>query len=333
VQPNDAGACGAPSVELVPPKFDLMFAIDRTLSMTYCLDGRRDTCGLVSAEPSRWMILQQGLELFFANTQISPLEHQPRLGVRFFGNTGNPSDPLECLAQTYATPQIGLQDFATASASITSAMNTMRDNLGGQTPWQPPLQGVLQYAQQWQIAHPERTTAVVFITDGFPTECATDMADIEQTVAEFSRGVTGDYNTVGAPAIRTHIIGISGDFTGGTRYNIDQVAAAGATTEATLVGTKQEVAATLANILDSTPTCNLRLPTAFIGKTNVRLAYSPFDGEPQEIPEVIARHRCDQEHGGWFYDTADSTEQITLCPCTCANVGAGRISVMQGCDF
>jgi hypothetical protein len=57
----------------------------------------------------------------------------------------------------------------------------------------------------WQQGNPARTTVLVFVTDSLPTECGTDLSDIEEVVGEYFVGAQGVYNTVGQPHIRTFI--------------------------------------------------------------------------------------------------------------------------------
>ena len=340
---DDGGVCRGVGEELEPSNFDMMIAMDRTMSMTYCPDGTRNTCGVINnnpAEPSRWDILQQGLDQFLTDIATNmPTAEQPRMGLRFFGYGGDATvDPRECDPKTYAVAQVAITDFATAATAIRADMATMGVNLGGQTPWQPALQGVLQYAQGWQKDHPERITVVLFVTDGFPTECNTGMNAIQTTVGEFYWGVQGDYNTVGMPGIRTFVLGVGSDFDSTNRYNLDSVAFAGGTNQATIAGDTAGVAdfaTTLENISDSKVDCDFGLPPAPTGSildiSKVQVIYEPFIGPPQEIPAATSAGNCGSGNGGWYYDDPVNPTKVTLCPSSCANLGAGRINVKFGC--
>jgi hypothetical protein len=340
---EDGGVCRGVGEELEASTLDMMIAVDRTMSMTYCPDGRHDTCGVINnnpAEPSRWDILQQGLDQFLTDIATNmPAVRQPRMGLQFFGNGSDESiDPRECNPATYAAPKVPMGDFATAAAAIRTDMDAMGKNLGGQTPWQPALQGVLQYAQEWQVSHPERVTVVLFVTDGFPTECNRDMTAIQTTVGEFYWGVQGDYNTVGKPGIRTFILGVGGDFDSTNRYNLDSVAFAGGTNQATIASDTAGVSdftATLQNISNSKVDCDFSMPPAPTGSildtSKVQVVYEPFVGDPQEIPSATSAGACGTANGGWYYDDPVTPTKVILCPCSCANLGAGRINVKFGC--
>jgi hypothetical protein len=217
-------------------------------------------------------------------------------------------------------------------------MNTMKSNLGGQTPWQPSLQGVLQYAQDWQKNHMERITAVLFVTDGFPTECSTEMDVIENTAGEFYWGVQGDYNKLGKPGVRTYIMGVGGDFGATMRYNLDNVANAGGTGEATVANNTTDVSnltVTMQNITNSNVSCEFSLPDAppgMILKTDqVQVIYAPFKGDKQEIGATSSGGGCSTANGGWYYDNPAAPTKVILCPCSCANLAAGRNTVEFGC--
>jgi hypothetical protein len=318
----------------------MMIAMDRTYSMTYCMDGRHDECVPDTAtEPMRWEVLQQSVEQFLANiTANMPEARRPRMGLRFFGNTGNPDDPDECNPATYAEPQVTMQDFGTASPAIIDSMQQMKKYLGGQTPWQPSLQGVLQYAQEWQKSHTDRVTIVLFVTDGYPTICDTDMNNILTTIGEFYWGVQGQYNSLGKPGIRTYILGVGGDFSDANRYNLDSAASAGGTNEATIANNSADVSAladSLQNISNAKVECDFPLPPPpdgmILDKEKVQVIYEPFKGAKQEIPAASTADRCANSNGGWYYDNPADPKRVLLCPCSCANLGAGRINVTFGC--
>ncbi len=343
VDPNastteDGGVWRATGMELEPSPLDMMIAMDRTMSMTYCMDGRHDDCiPDTASEPMRWEVLQQGLEQFLANIATLPASAQPRMGLRFFGELGY-EDPAECSPQTFFTPAVPIQSFETASPAITQAMNVMKPNLGGQTPWQPALWGVLQYAQDWQKNHPERVTVVLFVTDGYPTICETDMNKILTTIGEFYWGLQGEYNALGKPGIRTYILGVGSEFGEAPRYNLDLAASAGGTGEASIANNAAQVEAlgqAMRNISNSKVECDFAIPPPPDGqimeKDKVQVIYKPFSGAPQEIGKASSAGGCSSANGGWYFDNEANPTRVILCECSCANLGAGRINVQFGC--
>lgn len=342
----DAGqVCRGTAKELEPSQLDMLIMVDRTMSMTYCLsegsEYRTRCADPNSTEPSRWKVLQQGLQTFLDKVEAMPSILRPRLGLGYFGykgtTTGAVDDP-ECLAATYATPKVGIQDYTTARPALTQSMTELGVALGGQTPWQPSLQGALQYAQQWQIANPMRVTVVLFVTDGYPTECDVDMNNIVETVGEYYWGFKGTYNTVGSPNIRTFILGLGSEVAGANRYNLDDVASAGGTVQATIAGDVAGINAFadgLANITNAPVQCDFAIPPAPDGQIFnpelVQVIYSPYVGQKQEIPRAASLGGCGSDHGGWYFDDSTKPTKVILCPCSCADLGAGSVSVAFGC--
>ena len=233
----------------------------------------------------------------------------------------------------YATPTIGIGPITITGPEILTWYANELSLLGGQTPWFPALQGALMYAQSWQIANPTRMTVVVLVTDGYATECDTSVSDTQEMVGEYYAGVVGQYNTTGQPGIRTYIIGIAVD-----KFNLDDVAQAGGTGSATILdstGAVSEFVSAMDNITNANISCNLALPAPPQGQqldpNKVQVVYQPFSGSNQEIPFATASGGCGAANGGWYFDNPNSPTQVILCPCSCANLGAGSIQVRFGC--
>ena len=152
--------------------------MDRTQSMTYMIQ---------NTALQRWDVIEQAVQQFVNDPNVQTMA--PRVGLAFFGATGNPDDPTECDPATYAKPKIEFEPIATSGPKILQAVVDERALLGGQTPWMPSLEGALMHAQDWQTANPTRLTVVVFVTDGYPTECDQDISHIQKwwgnTMREF----------------------------------------------------------------------------------------------------------------------------------------------------
>jgi hypothetical protein len=300
----------------------MFIMMDRTQSMTYQVQ---------NTSLIRWDVLQQGVSEFLNDPSV--IAKKPRIGLGFFGNPGNPSDPAECNPATYAQPSIEIEDIATAAPKILQAVADERSLLGGQTPWFPALQGALMHAQDWHTANPNRITVVVLVTDGFPTDCDQDMSDITEMVGEYNAGVQGAYNTRGNPAIRTYVIGVAVD-----QFNLDAVAQAGGSTAATIVDSTDAVsqfANAMVNITSASIPCTVPLPAPPSGEIldpgKVQVVYKPFRGDDQEFPAANLSAGCASASGGWYYDNSAHPTSVTLCPCSCANLGAGDIEFRFGC--
>ena len=188
-----------------------------------------------------------------------------------------------------------------------------------------------------QTANPTRTTVVVVVTDGYPLECDQNVSDIQEMVSEYYAGVQGTYNTVGQPGIRTYMIGIAVG-----KFNLDAVAQAGGTGSSTIVdstGAVSELVTALDNITNANISCNFPVPAPPSGltldPTLVQVVYEPYQGTNQEIPDVSSATGCNETngglYGGWYFDNNTNPTMITLCPCSCANLGAGSIQLRFGC--
>src|SRR5664280_875188 len=321
----DAGVkCVGVGVELEQTPLDMYLMIDRSQSMTTTV---QDTT------LQRWDVLQQGLLAFLSDPNV--IKKAPRVGLGFFGRSGNLNDPAECDPNSYAQPQIEIAPIGASGPELLQAVQAERNLLGGQTPWFPALQGSLMHAQSWQTANP-RLTVVVLVTDGLPTECDQYMSDIQEMVGEYSTGVQGTYNTTGQPGIRTYMIGIAVD-----KFNLDAVAQAGGTGSSTnvdITAAVDEFVTALVNITSANLQCEIPLPSPAPGQihvdpTKIQLFYKPFQGTSQQIPNAGSTAGCGSPNGGWYFDNPTSPTTITLCPCSCANVGAGSIELDFGCPM
>ncbi len=152
-------------------------------------------------------------------------------------------------------------------------------------------------------------------------------------VGEYFAGVQGAYNTRGKPGIRTYIIGVDVD-----KFNLDAVAQAGGTNTATIVDTAGAVdkfVTAMINITNANINCDLALPSPpanqVLDPNKVQVVYKPFQGTNQEIPAAASGGGCSGANGGWYFDNPTNPTKITLCPCSCANLGAGSIEVRFGC--
>ena len=328
----DAGAqCSGIGAELEPSPLDMFIMMDRSLSMTYVVQ---------NTSIQRWDVLRQGVTAFLGDANV--IKKAPRVGLGYFSATGNPNDPRECNPASYATPTIEMEPIATGGPKIIQSITDEYSLLGGQTATLQALWGALQHAQSWQVGNP-RMTVVVLVTDGYPTECGNpvntppDMSLVTQVAKEYFTGVVGDYNSVGTPSIRSYIIGVAVD-----KFNLDAVAQAGGTNAATIVDSTAAVSqfvTAMVNITNANINCTFTIPappltsdghTQAVDPTKVQVVYKPYQGTNQQIPRADGGS-CDGPYGGWFFDDPTNPKTVTLCPCSCANLGAGSIEFRFGC--
>ena len=310
--------CAGVGIETEPIPVDLFIMLDRTQSMT-------DT--IQNSSLQRWDVIVQGLQKFTSFTIT-------RVGLDYVGKTDSPSDPGECDATTYAEPAVPIDYLRNNATTLVQSVTDERALLGGQAPWFAALQGGLQFAQKWQTASPAHQTVFVFVTDGNPGECDVDMNHVSALVGD-ARQARGLF--AGGPSIYTYVIGIAVD-----RSNLDAIAQAGGTLQATIVDgptAPDQFAAALQNAVISIGTphmnCEFSIPTPpaeqrlDLGKIQVILR--PYNGGEQEIPLTASAADCGRPNGGWYFDNATSPLKINLCPCTCANLSAASAEVRFGC--
>ena len=330
----DAGdLCAGLGIEIEPAPLDMFIMMDRTMSMTY----KVGATSLI-----RWDVLEKGVDQFLNDPAVVAISadsnKSPRVGLGFFSYSGNPDDPLECDPAAYEQPLIGMEAIATGGPKILNAIKDQRAYLGGQTAWFPALKGALMNAQDWksQPANSKRMTVVVFVTDGYPTECDQDQADITEMVGEYYAGVQGAFNTRGGPSIRTYVVGISVD----PPFNLNAVAQAGGTGFATNLnndGAIDQFVNTMVNITGAEIRCTYPISKPTDGRDidpdKVQVVYKPFasPNKYEQFPMARTAADCNGTDGGWYFDNPRDPKTITLCPCTCANLGAGTIQMRFGC--
>ena len=317
--PPDAGAqCAGVAIDMEAVPTDLFVMLDRTQSMTYTLQG---------SALERWDAIEQGFQKFTSYQST-------RVGLNYFGKTGNPNDPAECDATSYAQAVVPIDYWSNNSTLFVQSVTAERAILGGQTPWYPAIQGGLQFTQQWQLANPTHRAVFAFVTDGYPTECDTDITHITSVVSDAlqARGIFAS-----GPSIYTYVIGVAVD-----KFNLDAVAQAGGTNQATIVDgptAPDQFAAALQAVVTSINStgvrCDWSLPTPPAGQvldlSQVQIVYKPYTGNNQEITRVDSAAYCGGPNGGWYFDNPSNPTKITLCPCTCSNLSAGAVELRFGC--
>ena len=210
-----------------------------------------------------------------------------------------------------------------------TALNAQMPN--GNTPTVPALSGAIQYAQGYAQSHPGRTVAVVFATDGEPTQCTANDNTIQGAVRVATAAAAGN------PSIKTFVLGV-----GPSLQNLNQIAAAGGTTAAHLVesGGSAELLNALNEIRKSALTCDYQIPKV-PGKAldldyvqiNVRVGST---GTEQKIIRVDSAMACGAM-GGWYFDPPrPGSTMIRLCPTTCdplLKTMGSSLTVLIGCRY
>jgi hypothetical protein len=304
------GACTGVESEAEPVAIDLFIMMDRSISMDNLLPDKTKT---------RWQALHEAVEKFVA----TGADQDIRVGIGFFGITGGSDDAIDCDQSKYAVPAVEIGRLADVGSDLVAAMDDMQP--GGLTPGGPALAGALEHAADWAKDNVGRATAVVLVSDGFPTQCQPQSQSGLAAIAEQAHST--------APYVRTYALGIGG-------FNLDAIALAGGTHHAYKIDDGDLVnsfAAALGNVSNSRLACEYALPPPPAGNQKldlqkVQVTYTTAGGDTEEIPSVPGLASCsDAANGGWYYDDPTEPTNISVCPCTCARFDAGRVDVRVGC--
>jgi len=304
-------ACNGVSVEAEAVPVDVFVMMDRSQSMGMLVEGGAMT---------RWEALHDAVQSFTEDAGAAEI----RAGIGFFSRSGSADDAQDCEQGLYAEPGVPIGLVSEIGSDLVAAMDEVAP--GGFTPTVPALRGAISYARSWAQDNPGRATMVVLVTDGFPTQCDKDPNQISQTAR-------AGYES--PEHIRTFVIGV-GDV---AKFNLDNYARAGGTRKAYLTDAG-DVTTTfvdaLNNITNRALACEYQLPPPPEGMKldteKVQVVYTPSSGDAEEVPSISSLAACAKNaNGGWYYDDADHPSKITVCPCTCTRLQAGRVDVRLGC--
>jgi len=304
-------ACNGVSVEAEAVPVDVFVIMDRSQSMGLAVKGSNMT---------RWDALHAAVQSFAQSPNAADI----RAGIGFFSLSGAGDDARDCNPDAYAAPSVPIGLISEVGPNLASAMDQAAP--GGLTPTVPALQGAISYASSWAQSNPGRATTVVLVTDGFPTQC-------DNAPEHISQVAQAGYES--PEHIRTFVIGV-GDV---AKFNLDNYARSGGTKRAYLTDAGDVTASfvsALNNITDRALACEYQLPPPPDGMkldtAKVQVLYTPAAGAPEEVPSISSYSACAKNpNGGWYYDDANSPSKITVCPCTCARLQAGRVDVRLGC--
>jgi hypothetical protein len=249
------------------------------------------------------------------------------------------TDSTTCDPLRYGTPAVEIQPISTAITAIDQAL--MNKEPEGLTPTVPALQGSLEHARQWQLAHPDQTVAVLLATDGLPTECGVQQQTggtetINQVLRIASEAVSGDV------PLRTFVVGVFRPDDGASINNVNAIAQAGGTDRAVLIDASGEVEEqfieALRSIRSGQLACEFRIPQSdqLLDYYSVNLEFD--DGSrKRQLANVGDASGCAKGPDGWHYDTDPRQKKptaIQICPSICQQVKAaasGSLNLQLGC--
>ena len=312
--------CEGDSRETERLPVNIYVMMDRSVSML------RDVAGLSdeAAPPgeSRWDGVSQAIAEFVSDPTVDV-----GLGMQFFGYDILASAELNCDRANYANPMVPIGALPEVGPDIIAALDSMASQLGGLTPTLPALQGALQYAAE-ATETTGLKTVVLLVTDGQPTQCQ-DPISVAAIADEAARGLAENH-------VMTFVVGL-----GAGLFNLHRIAQAGGTGDAYLIEGGDAVAQfrdAIMNIATTPLACEFEIPAPSdpllqIDYDVVQVVYTPFSGEPEEIPKLGTGANCgNSPNGGWYFNSTTNPETIHLCACNCNRLAAGRIEVRFGCE-
>jgi len=267
--------------------------------------------------PTRWEVLTKALKGFVTSSDSAGL----RVGLQYFGINHNGA--VSCEVDDYASADVEIAELPGNAGDLTASIDEHFPS--SSTPSVPALEGALSYARDWAEDHPERSTLVVFATDGYPTECdKSQISDLEALAKAYAEP------TDGSPRIPTFVIGI------GEVSNLTRVARAGGTGDAFFVGdcpsAVEDLQVALTRIATSPVGCEFEIPAPegeLADLTKINFTVTPPDGEPFTFPRLQSESSCGQ---GWYFDDNSAPTKIIACPNTCAGFGSAVVDVVIGCE-
>src|SRR5215472_5044560 len=347
--PNDGsvglgdGACAASSTKAQQQPLDMYIMLDQSASMMDPVAGGGDKWSAVTGAINAFLTqpnltgIAVGIQFFAvpASMSMCPSSCMTNMDCGMFG----PCVPIvntcfgclfaggdSCNAPDYAKPAVEIAPLPGVSMPIATAIGMHGPSTN--TPTSAALQGAVDHATSWAMAHSGHVVIDVLATDGDPTECDTNLSDID---AIASKGATGN------PKILTFVIGV-----GTSTAALNGIANAGGTMSAFLVDTNananQQFLDALNKIRGAALGCQYAIPLPEAGMpdySKVNVQFTPGTGTPQLIPQVQDKAHCPPSGDAWYYDNPSAPTQIVLCDSTCSTVTMdtmGEVDVLIGCQ-
>jgi hypothetical protein len=239
-------------------------------------------------------------------------------------------DGYECGVESYAAAAVEIAALPDAASALLASIDSQMPN--GQTPTGPALAGAIQHVQAFAAQNPEHTVAVLFATDGLPTQCE------PQAIAPIADLAAA--GLAASPSVRTFVIGVFGPLDVDAPANLDSIALAGGTESAFMIDTSGDVATqflqALSVIRGTQLKCEFQIPAPEAGQELdyglVNVVYT-HDGEAARLARVADAGACGSE-GGWYYDDESAPSRIVVCPSDCARFqsdAGGSVEIELGC--
>jgi hypothetical protein len=338
---SGGGACAAEHKKAEQLPLDMFIMLDQSGSMDE----------MVSGGQTKWQAVTAALNTFVNQPGTAGIG----VGINYFGlpDSGQQCSPTcvtdadcgafgpcfigicfncaaagadSCNAAVYAKPDVEIAPLPGVAPLITASIAKHMPNTS--TPTSAALQGAVDHAKKWATQNPSHVVIDLLATDGDPTECDTDLNNINNIA---KAGATG------MPKVLTFVIGV-----GNSLGALNGIAAAGGTGQAFIVDTNgnanQQFLDALNQIRGAALSCSYLIPTPEAGTPDyslVNVQYTPGGGGmPVIIPKVANKGACPAAGDAWYYDDNTNPTKILLCDATCTKLSMdanGQIDILLGC--
>ena len=298
-------SCGLLTKEAVVLPVSLYIAFDKSSSMV----------------GEKWNASKAGLSAFVND----PASADIKVALNFFPLDNNPT----CDQFAYKPPLVPYGPLPQNAPAITAAMSATSPT-GFNTPIYPALGGAILAAKEQGDNNPGEASAVLLVTDGQPQGPANMCGGVNPEDPAVIANLAATGVTFG---VKTFVIGLPGV----NQAFANQVAAAGGTTSAILVGAlnvQTEFQNALAKVKGEALPCEYEIPAEVEGGQVdygfVNVLLTPQGGQATVLPQDPS---CQAE--GWKYDDPVNPKHIVFCAASCSalkkSVG-GKVQILLGCQ-
>lgn len=317
---TDEEVCQTLTATAVPAAVDLYIILDQSVSMAE----------MTLSGGTRWDAVTAAIGNFVSDARATGMG----VGIDYFG-IGSDHE-RNCDPSNYADPDVTIGELPGNQAAL---MTSLSDAIGPQvaslTPTYAALQGALEYASahaaELQDTDPNRLTMVVLASDGFPSECD------EQSLPAISGLAAAAY--AAEPSVKTYVVGITEG-----AANAEAIASDGGGKAFIINPDDEDVSqrfldAMLSISLSNIP-CGFEIdrgvtdagPTILINSERAEVTFNSIAKGQRVLAQRKDSFECLTKDGdGFYFDRAEDPTRVVLCEDTCADLGAGDISVKLTC--
>ena len=288
---------------------------------------------------NKWDTVKSAFTTFFQDPAAASIG----VALRFWpdpSNFANPSPPIACnddadftcgpaVVAACETPEVDVGPLSDPAhvQKLIDTFNAHEPN--GSTPTSAALDGATKWAAKYIYAHNHTEQAIVlFVTDGQPSTCDTNLTNINNIA---SKALSGG-------SVLTFAVGLVGS----EQATMDGLAQAGGTGQAFMIGNgnaAQQLLMALKQIQANAVACSFAMPKPEnpndeIDLEQVDVNYTPSNGGiKSKFPQVASAASCTAA-GGWYYDVPGKPTTINLCPASCTKVqidNGAKVDIFLGC--